>query len=133
MPGSSLLNNATSSNNTLETIMMNGSVTPNLTVTYGTISMMEYLLHTLYEYYFNSIFGIVFNVALILLIQTKTSGYLTIENHLLHRLRMILPDNEQSQSSSKVIRITSMNEAIIKALYFYNDLDYLFFTFMLMV
>ena len=111
------------------TMIMNNSTTANNQS--GIASVVEFLFYTLYDYCFNSIFGIIFNIVLILLIQTKTSGYLTVENHLLYRLRMILP--EMGQQTSKVIKISTMNEAVIKTLYFYNDLDYLFFTFMIMI
>lgn len=103
----------------------------------------------LLQYYFkSSIFGVVLNIALILFIQYKTTGYFTVENHLLYRLRMILPNNEpqppqspqrqpsssqQASSPTMLIKITTMNEAIIKTLYFYNDLDYLFFAYLVMM
>ena len=96
-------------------------------------SIMDILI-TISETCFNSWLGIIMSILLILFIQTKTGGYLTVENHLLYRLRMILPNSEQTlQKSNLSIKITTMNEEIIKTLYFYNDLDYLFFAFMTMV
>jgi len=102
--------------------------------------LFSYAYHTMHHYWFDSIIGILANIVLIIVLQARSKGYFTVENHLLYRLRMILPDNEQpsatptSTTTKKlVIKITAMNEAIIKALYFYNDLDYLFFTFLIMV
>ncbi|KAG2379092.1 hypothetical protein C9374_007730 [Naegleria lovaniensis] len=110
-------------------------------------SPLSVFIHLLQYYCHSSIVGCILNIALILFIQTKTTGYFTVENHLLYRLRMILPNNDQPQSPQQqpsqassssssptmLIKISTMNEAIIKTLYFYNDLDYLFFAYLVMM